>query len=227
MYFASFEGPQMPSHFMGRNPLKTALTTLAAIIWVAASAGAQTIGAGTGIANDEVDTPATGGRINLDNTTPLTLGPGTYNATLFTFDAGQSGDVTPFLARETSPNVFQAIAVGATQNLLGFEQDTSVPFGGSAVFTLATTTTVFAGITSNVQNPIFLDNGVGLTDHEAAGAPSYTVTVGGTVPPDGSFSNPDLGRTYAFSVTVVPEPSSIGLILLGATSLLGMRRRRP
>lgn len=211
---------------MVRDPLRTTLAALAAIICVATSADAQTIGAGTGIANDEVDTPNTGGRINLDNTTPISLAAGTYTATLFTFDAGQSGDVTPFLAFETTPNVFQAIAVGATQNLLGFEQDTSVPFGGSAVFTLATTTTVFAGITSSVQNPIFLDNGVGLTDHEAAGAASYTVTVGGTVPPDGVFSNPDLGRTYAFSVTVVPEPSSLGLALLGATGLLGMRRRR-
>ena len=45
-------------------------------------------------------------------------------------------------------------------------------------------------------------------------APSYTVTVGGTVPPDGAFSNPNLGRTYAFSVTVVPEPASIGLAML-------------
>jgi hypothetical protein len=213
---------------MVRHTLKTALAVLAAIICVVASAGAQTIGAGTGIANDEVDTPATGGRINVDNTTPLSLGAGTYTATLFTFDAGQPGDVTPFLATETSPNVFRAIAVGATQNLLGNELDTSLPFGGSAVFTLATTTTVFAGISSNTQNPIFLDNGVGLTDHEAAGAPSYTVTVGGVVPPDGSFSNPDLGRTYAFSVTVaaIPEPSSIGLMLLGGTVLLGMRRRR-
>ena len=205
---------------------KAAVAVLATIVCVTASAHAQIIGAGTAIANDEVDTPGTGGRINLDNSNPISFAAGTYRASLFTFDAGQSGDVTPFLAVETSPNVFQAIAVGATQNLLGSELDTSVPFGGSAVFTLAATTIVFAGITSETQNPIFLDNGVGLTDHEAAGAPSYTVTVGGTVPPDGVFSNPNLGRTYAFSVTVVPEPSSIGLGLLGAIGFFG-RRRRP
>jgi len=205
--------------------MKTLIFAVAATIFMMGWAGAQTIGAGTNIANDEVDTSNTGGRINVDNSNPISLAAGTYVASLFKFDAGQPGDVTPFLAVETSANVFRAVAVGATQNLLGTELDTTLPFGGSTTFTLSAPTVVFAGITSTTQNPIFLDNGVGLTDHEAAGAPSYVVTVGGTVPPDGNFSNPDLGRTYAFSITVIPEPCSIALALFCAVGLGVIRRR--
>ena len=208
------------------------LATFVAILSLGTSverAGAATIvGAGTSVFDELVDTPNTGGRINVDNTTTIFLTAGSYIATLFSFDAGQPGDVTPFLAVETSPNVFTAIAVGATQNLLGTELDTTVPFGGAAVFTLATDSTIFAGISSSIQNPIFLDNGIGTTDHEAAGAFSFEVTSGGMVPPDGSFSHPDLGRTYAFSIAVdaIPEPSSIAVVLVGAVGLLGRRCRK-
>ena len=124
--------------------------------------------------------------------------------------------------------MYQAVAVGATVDVTGAAQDVSVPFGGSSVFTLSTTTTIFAGIASTTQNPVFLDNGTGpFTQHEGGGqaASSYIVTVGGQVPPDGSFSNPGLGRTYAFSVTVVPEPTALGSLMIGSVAL-GLRRFR-
>lgn len=202
------------------------LRSAAAFSLLVASADAQQVGAGNTIPNDELD--SSGGRINIDTSTPLTLAPGTYTASLFNFDAGTVGDVTPFLATLTSDNLYQAIAVGDDLAVTGLNTDASAPFGGSAIFTLTATTTVYAGIASDTQNPIFLDNNTSpFTDHEGGGQPasSYVVTLGGQVPPDGNFSNPDLGRTYAFSVTVVPEPTTLaGVLVVGAA--LGLRRRR-
>lgn len=215
---------------MRTHKLNTATTLLAAIYCycVAASAGAQQIGAGNGIPNDELDIQG-GPRLNVDRSNPAILAAGTYMATLFNFDAGMAGDVRPFLAVSTGTNQYQAIAVGNTNVFAAAMLDATLPFGGAAVFTLAAPTTVFAGITSSTNNPIFLDNLAGLTDHEGNGQPasSYLVTLGATIPADGSFSNPNLNRTYAFSVAVapIPEPSSIGLALLGGMGLLGIRRR--
>ena len=100
------------------------LATFVAILSLGTSVerarAATIVGAGTSVFDELVDTPNTGGRINVDNTTAIFLTAGSYIATLFSFDAGQPGDVTPFLAVETLPNVFTAIAVGATQNLLGY-----------------------------------------------------------------------------------------------------------
>ena len=154
------------------------------------------------------------------------------SATLFNFDAGLDGDVTPFLAIDNGAGAYTAIAVG-TDVAAVIGQDQSLPFGGSNTFTLGATTTVFAGIASDVQNPIFLDDGTGpFTDHEGGGqaASTYIVTLNGTVPGDGSFSNPDLNRTYAFSIEVeavaVPEPSTLALGGLGVLGGLIMWRRR-
>ena len=201
-------------------------STCASFVFLTVAVSAQDVGAGITIPNDELD--GGGGRINVDTSNPLTLGPGTYTASLFNFDAGQSGDVTPFLATLTSGDLYEAIAVGADQTVSGVMTDASVPFGGSATFTLTATTTIYAGIASDTQNPIFLDNGTGpFTEHEGGGQPasSYVVTLGGPVPPDGSFSNPNLARTYAFSVTVVPEPTTFAAALLGSL-VLGLRRQR-
>jgi hypothetical protein len=194
------------------------------------AAGAQ-IGAGTGIPNDTVDTANTGGRINMDQGNPLNLPAGAYLVTLFSYDAGQTGDVTPFLAVSatgTDPtDLYTAIAVGNTVDVTVPLTDQSVPFGGSATFTLNAPTIVYAGISSSVQNPVFLDNGTGPnTDHEAAGAASYVVTLNGMVPPDGVFSHTQLGRTYAFAIEVelIPEPSA-GLLVLAGLASCGLRRR--
>ena len=200
-----------------------------AVVGIAGAAEAVVIGPGTGIPNDENDTA--GGRINIDQGSPTTLQPGTYIATLFRFDARVAGDVTPFLATGGTNNQYTAIAVGAPQAIAAPAQDQSVPFGGSATFTLAAPTQVFAGIASQTQNPIALDNGTGPnTDHEGGAQPptSYLVAIGGPVPPDGAFSNPDLGRRYAFAVDVelVPEPAALSLGVFGVLGLLARRRPR-
>lgn len=208
------------------KPVRSFLA-VASLALLATSAPAQDVGAGNDtVGNELVDTG--GGRINVDTSTPLTLAAGDYIALTFNFDSGIAGDVTPFLAVLTSPNVYQAIAVGNPQTITGVNIDANTAFAGSANFTLAATTTIFAGISSQTQNPIFLDDGTAQnTDHEGVGQADYTVTVGGTVPPDGSFSNPDLGRTYAFSITVapIPEPTALAATLLGGLAL-GLRRRR-
>lgn len=212
-----------------------ALPTALALSAFAGAAAAQSVpvGAGTSINNDATD--SAGGRINVDQNVPRTLQPGTYVATLFNFDAGVAGDVTPFLAvrpNAANTNAYVAIAVGTPQAIAAPGQNLSLPFGGSATFTLAATTQVFAGIASSTQNPIPLANGAASTDHEGGGqaATSYFVTLGGNVPPDGAFSNPDLGRAYAFSIDVqlVPEPSLAAVTLIGAGVAQTLRRpRRP
>ena len=213
-----------------RSQLRFKCAAALAALSVAATAGAQVVGPGTNLA-DNNGTDTAGGRINIDQSVAPTLPAGQYTATLFNFDAGIAGDVTPFLAfrpNAADDDTYQVLAVGATQSVAGAAQDQSVPFGGSATFTLPAATQLFAGIASSQQNPIILDDGVPSTDHEGGGQPagSYIVTVGGTVPTDGAISNPDLGRVYAFSVNVqlVPEPTALGLIGVGVVGLL--RRRR-
>ena len=220
-----------PLAVVARRSIVVFLVTVA--LGVAAPARAAQVGPGTDIPNDEVDTPGSIGRINVDQGSPLMLPAGIYIATTFSFDAGQSGEVTPFLAVSADgsdpTDLYTAVAVGARIDVPGPLTDQTVPFGGSAVFTLTTPRTVYAGITSeNTQNPIFLDNGTGQnTDHEGVGQGGYTVTVGGQVPPDGTFSNPQLGRTYAFSINVevIPEPSA-GALVGAAVAVCGLRRRR-
>jgi hypothetical protein len=195
------------------------------------TARAVPVGAGTGITNEAND--SAGGRINVDQGSPVTLQPGTYVATAFRFDAGLAGDVTPFLARSSGTDTYVTLAVGSPQTIAAAAQDQTLPFGGAATFTLTTPTQVFAGIASQTQNPIALDNGTANnTDHEGGGqAPtSYVInpTPGGTVPPDGAFSNPNLGRTYAFSIEadLIPEPTGLALAAVGGVGLLSRRRRR-
>ena len=218
------EGQSMIRRLLG------VLLATAIVPFVGPTARAQfTIGPGTSIPNDGVDTPATGGRINVDQGNSLLLAPGTYRATRFNYDAGVSGDVAPFLAVSNGTNSYQVLALGNTVNVPAVQTDQSVPFGGSDLFTLSLPTVVYAGISSLQQNPIFLDEGTAAnTDHDApAGGPLSTVVVGGTIE---NVSNADLGRSYAFSVNVdVPEPSSVlGLMLTAAAGLIlrrGHKRR--
>jgi hypothetical protein len=207
-----------------------ALTLGAAVFVSSRTATAAQVGPGTAIANDELD--SAGGRINVDQGNPLNLPAGTYLITTFSYDAGSAGDVTPFLAVSATgsdpPDLYTAIAVGDTVNVVAAAPDQTVPFGGSATFTLTTPSLVYAGIANSTQNPVFLDNGTAAnTDHDGANQTNYTVMLGGPVPPDGSFSNAQLGRSYAFSlnVEVIPEPSA-GLLVLLSAALCGLRARK-
>jgi hypothetical protein len=210
-----------------------ALALGASVLIPAAGASGAQVGPGIDIPNETIDTVNTGGRINVDQGNPLNLPAGTYLITTFSYDAGTTGDVTPFLAVSANgsdpTDLYTAVAVGQTVNVVTPLTDQTVPFGGSATFTLNAPRVVYAGIASSLQNPVFLDNNTpGLnTDHEGTMAPSYDVAVGGQVPPDGAFSNVNLPRSYAFSINVepIPEPSA-GLLALTGAALCALRPRR-
>jgi len=160
---------------------------------------AVVIGAGTGIPKDAVDTSGPNPRTNVDESFTQTLPRGTYRATDFSFAAGQTGDVKPFLGVSTGSNQYSVLALGDTVNVAATGTQT-VDFGGSDTFILPGPTTVHAGITNpgSSQNPVYLDNGTTTTtDHD--GSPTPITTAGQTV---GGFSHPGLDRTYAFDISV-------------------------
>jgi hypothetical protein len=172
------------------------------------------------------NTNADGGdRLNIDTGHPLTISAGTYNVDDFSFNGtAATGTVTPFLVRLTGSHTYQTVWVGGAVNdaIGGVSVD---PTGG---FTLGASDTLYAGFyTSGGGFVAFSGVGgtgspasFGLTDHDS----SFTgpTTAGDTI---GGFSNPDLTRQYSFSIGVsVPEPTSLGVVLL--SGLLLMRRRR-
>ncbi len=223
-----------------KSPFIAAVTA----VGLAISADAATIGAGVGIltlpgANNAFDTSSDGSndqsRQNLDETFFVTLPAGTYTATSWQYNAGQTGSVTPYLAILTGSDSYQIIAVGDLQTITGgFGLDTTVAFGGSSsTFTLGASTNVYAGITNpkqiGSQNPILTNLASGATvdhDNNVDGNMSPAV-LGGTV--DG-FGHANLGRSYAFSVNVVPVPEPTSALFsafgLAGTLLFGTRRRR-
>ena len=209
---------------------------------LAISANAATVGAGVGIltqagANNAFDTPATAttdqSRQNLDDKFFVTLPAGTYIATTWQYNAGQAGQVIPYLAVLTGADAYQIVAVGSTQTITGgFGVNTTVTFGGSSTFTLGAATNLYAGITNpkglGSQNPVNTNLASGGTvdhDNNADGNMSPAV-LGGAV---NGFGHANLARSYAFSINVdpIPEPTTALLSSLGVVGLLfGTRRRR-
>lgn len=196
-------------------------------------ASASTIGPGSGLAGPLVVDTIGGTRTNVDLSSTLFLPAGQYNATNFSFNAGQPGDVQPFLAIVTGTsgghNLYSVIAAG-NDNTVSTNGIQTVLFGGSSAFTVpAGGETVFAGIenvsaTTTSGNPVFTNLSVGSDDHEAPGfgGPFTTSTTFGPV------NNPAIGRSYAFNITLaaVPEPSTFILSGLGLVGLLVAARRR-
>jgi hypothetical protein len=204
------------------------------------SSKAETIGAGIGIlnlagANNTVDTPSDGttdqSRQNVDKSFTATLGPGVFSGSNWSYRAGQTGSVIPYIARSTGNFTYEILAVGSQVDIGadGLDIDVTLPFGGSS-FTLTEPTELFAGIVNPTvpgsQNPIYTNLASGsLMDHDnnADGNLSPAV-VGGTV---GGLGHTNLPRSYAFSIDVVPEPSSLALVI---TALVGgaaaFRKRR-
>ncbi len=179
---------------------------------------AQTIGAGIGIldladANNTVDTPSDGAndqsRQNLDISFTAMLDPGHYSATSWSFRAGQTGSVIPYLAVGTDVDkVYQVIQVGDQVNIddAGLDQDMTVDFSSAySGFTLNSPTEVFAGIVNPTvggsQNPIYTNLASGsMMDHDnnSDGLQSPGV-IGGSVE---GFGHANLPRSYAFSIDV-------------------------
>ncbi|MBN2291926.1 MAG: hypothetical protein JXM70_05840 [Pirellulales bacterium] len=191
---------------------------------------ARLIGAGTSIAHNTVDTHGGGPRLNVDDSFTLELPAGTYSATNFSCVSGQIGLVTPFLAKLTSDSLnYQVLALGDTVDVTSTEiQTLSGAFGGDNVFTLTEMTTIYAGITNPTgsDNPVRLQNASGFTtDHDST---PVTISSVGQLLALSDFNNLDLQRTYAFSITVVPEPSMLLLVAMGMLSmaLFGHRPRR-
>ena len=141
-----------------RMILKPIFFATLAAAGLAISANAATVGAGVGIltqagANNAFDTPATAttdqSRQNLDDKFFVTLPAGTYIATTWQYNAGQAGQVIPYLAVLTGADAYQIVAVGSTQTITGgFGVNTTVTFGGSSTFTLGAATNLYAGITN-------------------------------------------------------------------------------
>jgi hypothetical protein len=86
--------------------------------------------------------------IVIDLTTPAVLAPGSYTATLFNYEFLQTlattGIITPLLATGGGSS-FTPIAIGDSVPFTGGTGFISTPFGGTNSFTLAASTTVFAG----------------------------------------------------------------------------------
>jgi len=135
--------------------------------------------------------------------------------------------VIPFLAELVGDHEYRVLALGDPVAVTGTGTMT-VEFGGDAVFDVFDPTRIYGGITNptDSSNPVRLDDGTATrTDHD--GSPTLITSVGQLV---GGFSNPNLGRTYAFAISLrlVPEPTTLGLAVpaLGGLLLWGTRRRR-
>lgn len=217
---------------------RAALAILATAV-MASNAHATSIGAGIGILdlpnpNNTFDTPSDGtndqSRINIDDTFTAMLGPGEYDVASWSFRAGQTGSVIPFLAFETAPDVYQFLVTGNQVDVDagGLDSDTTVPFGDTG-FTLDAETEVFAGIlnppAAGMQNPVYTNLNSGSTvdhDNNNNGGVQSALDTGVSQ----NFGHGNLARSYAFSIEVVPEPSSSLLVLTALAGLVAFKLRR-
>lgn len=200
-----------------------------------------TVGAGIAIldldgANNTVDTMSDGtndqSRQNVDISFTATLQAGEYEGLNWSFRAGTTGSVTPYLALSTGEHVYEIVAVGDQVDVGAgdIDVDMTQPFGGSS-FTLDAETVIYGGIVNPTipgsQNPVYTNlNSGSFMDHDnnADGMLSLPI-VGGAV--DG-LGHTDLPRSYAFSIDInqVPEPStSFSMVVLLGLAGLAMRRR--
>ncbi|MFT7513608.1 MAG: hypothetical protein ACI9QL_002822 [Candidatus Omnitrophota bacterium] len=153
-----------------------------------------------------------GDRLNVDQAYGRQLSAGVYTIDQFSyFGTAATGTVTPFLALSTGVDSYDVAWVGdpvASQNGLVTDapnQLFAVPTDGRYLPGFFTTGGRVAFSPTSNNDPY------ALTDHQGA----FTdPTTGSSL---AGFSNPDLKRRYAFDLTLsaIPEPSSVSLILLG------------
>ncbi len=215
------------------TPLLAAGTSLALL----GTASAVTIGFGPNVTTPVQDTMSDGTnnqmRQNINITDVVTLGPGTYQAISWDYQAapdatnGATQPVFPFLTILNGAASHTVLAFGSTidtepgiQNLVAFG-------GTNNTFTLTSDTTIAAGVQNpsgaGIQNSIMTDTSFGVTDHANSLNFDEAGGVGNTLD---NFGHANLTRTYAFSIEVVqvPEPSSALLVFLGGA--VAFRRRR-
>lgn len=173
--------------------------------------------------------------VDLNASQSLAAGDWTANLFSYQFSAGEiapnnSGTVTPLLLTSSGGN-YTPIAIGDAVPFAGTVAFGDHPFGGAGSFTLASGTTVYAGIywirTAGFDGgdvmPIGMANsGSSLVRYQGANAPVVGTPISGGT---GAI----LGRTYDFSVTVtaIPEPGSLTLLgLLGGALFLRRKLRR-
>ncbi len=161
------------------------------------------IGPGSDITDaTDQDTPG-GKRLNVDRSRLLNLSAGTYNVDDFRLNVHthtEGGTIAPMLLTGTPAN-YTTLWVGSAFDPTS-NGDQTVSESGS--FTLASATDVYAGFfTSDTGSGIIaLDgnnsgSGSSATDHDS----SFTAPTGPGQAVTG-FSNPNLGRTYAFEINV-------------------------
>ena len=166
---------------------------------------ANTIGPGADITEaTQFDTP-NGDRLNIDQA-PATLAAGTYNVNDWRINVIQhddgTGEVTPILVTG-APSTYTTLWIGSAFDPT-FNGVQLVPETGS--FTLDAPTDVYAGFfTTNLGSEIIATD----TDNSGTGD-SITSHDNDFIPPTmegdmiDNFSHADLGRTYAFEISVDP-----------------------
>src|ERR1700719_5222965 len=223
--------------------MKKLLPLLVVLVTAAPSSADIIIGPG------DVSTNAYAGSndsINTDLSNPFTLGPGTHNASAFNYlfgtSAGNSftiaGSITPLVMVIVQPYTdIRPIAIGDAVPYNGPTPFMSTAFGGTATFTLTSTTTVYAGfywhsdpnLQGDIRDPIpyIHEPGTNVAGYFSGASPPQL-----GVPISAPAMDTDT-NLFAFSVTInaeppstVPEPASLLLALAGGVSLIGWRLKR-
>jgi hypothetical protein len=168
---------------------------VAALATCAGTASAATAGPGTGVSSTGADG---GERLNVSDApgTFVTLQPGTYDVADFSYNSTGAGDVIPFLVTPAGADSYNLLWIGTSAPGTGTGTVSVNPAG---TLTLDSPTDVYAGFYTATNGRVAFAGG-GSTDHAGAVA----VPRGGVTMTQASFSNANLSRTYAFSITADP-----------------------
>ena len=220
-----------------RKCATAAFVCLLGVVLAASTAQATIIGCG--LEGDLLPSRSgadAGERLNIDRNVTATLAAGTYQITDFSFfasvnstDPSPNGAATPLLASLTGGNdTFTTLWVG---DAVAAPDGTEVSVDPAASFTLTETTTVYAGFFTSNGGRVGFNGGGPESDPLVYGVTAHLTSVpaelvAGDSITFGTYST--LARTYAFSLTVVPEPSTwamLGVMLLPSLGFWFRRRK--